>query len=212
MKRLAHGSCLLVLLLIALPALSDDQEKAQKLLGKVAAMAADPNGRQAVNLAVSETISVRRPQLAQLRHLMNLTYGDLFLAYYLARNGINLDEIGAQMKSGKTVWQIASEKGTDFKQLAIDAKKLNGKIDENLLRHFGNEKADVQRNLADRYDPMRDSATADNSVSPELISDARNRYAFLRDHAVVTSGSSLAGVKERAVQGSRPDPIDGSPK
>jgi hypothetical protein len=207
MKRLAHCLSLFLLLLIALPALCDEQQKAQKLLNKVTAMATDPNGRRAVSLAVSEALSVGRPTLAQLRQLMNISYGDLFLAYQLGKSGVNLDAIGAQMKSGKKVWQIAREHDTDWKQLAADARKLNVGIDENLLRHFSGQRAEAERNKADGYNPFLDSVKADNSVGPEEITDAQKRYEFLRDHAGYPTGGRLDEVTQMAFQAARPDPI-----
>jgi hypothetical protein len=206
MKGLTYSVGLL-LLLMALPALSDDQQKAQNLLGKVTAIAMDPNGRRAVSLAISDTVAATRAELVQRRRAMNLSYGDLFLAYYLAKGGLNLDEIGSQIKSGKTVWQIAGEKGSDFKQLATNAKKLNGEVDKNLLRHFAKQKADAERNLADGYNPILDSVKADNNVSPEQITDAQNRYIFLRDHAGVAVAGNLDTVNEKAAQSARPDPV-----
>jgi hypothetical protein len=171
-------------------------------------MATDSSGRRAVSLALSGAVSASRPELARIRHLMNLNYGDLFLVYYLAKSGSTLDEIGAQMKSGKTVWQLASERNANWKQLASDAKKLNGKIDDNLLRYFAHRKADLERDVTDGYNPLFDSVVADNKVTPEDISEAQNRYAFLRDHAGVVTDGKLDTVSEKAAQNtSRPDPI-----
>jgi hypothetical protein len=208
MKSLVHASSLVLLLLAALPAVSDDQQKAQKLLNKVTAMATDASGRRAVSLAISGAVSASRPELARIRHLMNLNYGDVFLVYYLARSGSTLDEIGAQMKSGKTAWQIASERNANWKQLASDAKKLNGKIDDNLLRYFTHRKADLERDVTDGYNPLFDSVVADNRVSPDDVTEAQNRYAFLRDHAGVMTDGKLDTISEHAAQNtSRPDPI-----
>lgn len=207
MTRLVGVSSLLLLLLTALPAVSDDHQKAQKLLSKVTAMATDPAGRRAVSLAVSDMLAVGRPELARRRHVMNINYGEIFVAYYLAKDGLNFDEIAAQMKTGKTFFQIANEQRANWKQIATDAKKLNGRIDENLLRHFSNPKAETERNLSDGYDPFLDSVRADGNVSQEEISDAQNRYVFLRDHAGAVMGGSLDTVSEGAARNARPDPI-----
>ena len=213
MNRLARKSSLLLILLVALPAASDDQQKAQKLLTKITALATDPNGRRAVSLAVSDTLSVGRPELARRRHAMNINYGDLFLAYYLNKSGAKLDDIAAQMRSGQSIWQIANQQHPNWKQLASDAKKLNGRVDDNLLRHFANVKADAKRNLADGYDPFLDSVAADSNVSQEEIIDAENRYNFLHDHAGVISGARLDTSDEQATRSARPDPVrNGGPQ
>src|ERR1700694_2326067 len=110
MKSLVHAFSLVLLLLAALPAVSDDQQKAQKLLNKVTAMASDASGRRAVSLAISGAVSASRPELARIRHMMNLNYGDVFLVYYLAKSGSTLDEICGQIKRGQTVWEIPNER------------------------------------------------------------------------------------------------------
>lgn len=206
MKNLARFSSCLLLLLISLPGVADDSQKAQKLLNKITAMSTDPNGRRAVSLAVSQALSMSRVDLARLRHLMNINYGDLFLAYQLAKSGVNLDQIGSQMKSGATVLQIASEHNADWKQIFADAKKINGKIDDNLLRHFANQKADAEHN-ADGYNPYVDSVVADSAITPDEIAEAHRRYGFLHDHAGAVAGGTLDSTDEKAVLTARPDPV-----
>jgi hypothetical protein len=213
MNTLVRYSCLIIVLLPALAAASDDQQKAQKLLNKITAMAADPTGKRAVSLAMSDTLAVGRAELAQRRHAMDLNYGELFVAYQLVRGGQKIDDIAAWMKSGKRIWQIADEQHVDWKQIASDAKKLNSRVDNNLLKHFGNGKAAAQRDVADGYDPFLDSVRSDTNVSQQEIADAQNRYLFLRDHAGVTSGSSLDKSSEQAARNGRPDPIrNGGPQ
>jgi len=207
MNRLVCCSSLLLVLLAALPAVSDDQQKAQKLLNKITAMATDPSGRRAVSLAASDTLSVSRPELARRRHAMDLNYGEIFLAYQLVKSGAKIDDVSAQIKGGKSIWQIANEQHANWKQLAIDAKKLNSRVDANLLRHFANNKADSERDLADGYNPFLDGVRADNNVSQQEIADAQERYIFLHDHAGVLSDANLDLVREKAARTVRPDPV-----
>jgi hypothetical protein len=207
MDRLVRYLSLILVLLVALPAVCDDQQKAQKLLNKVTAIATDPTGRRAVSMAVSEVLSVGRPELAQRRHAMDLSYGEVFVAYQLAKSGANMDDIAAKIRSGKNIWQIANEQHANWKQFASDAKKLNGRVDANLLKHFANRKAAAERDLADGYDPFLDSVRADSNITQEEIEDAQKRYIFLRDHAGVTSGGTLDLSSEQAARTARTDPV-----
>jgi hypothetical protein len=207
MNSSARNVVVLLFLLIPLLAASDDQQKAHKILNKLTAMAIDPAGKRAVSLAMSQRLSVGRIELAQHRHAMNLNYGDLFLTYELTKTGITIDDIAAALKMGKTVWQAADEVHADWKQIASEAKKLSSRVDNNLLGHFANKKADAEREQADAYDPFHDTVKADNDVSRQEIEDAQQRYVFLRDHAGSVSGSTLDTATERAVRTVRTDPI-----
>jgi hypothetical protein len=197
----------LFFLLIPLLAASDEQQKAHKILKKVTAMATDPAGKRCVSLAMSQHLSVARAELVQSRQAMNLNYGDLFLAYQLVKSGTKMDDITARMKTGKTVWQTADEEHVDWKKIASEAKKLSGKLDTNLIGHFTNKKADVERERADGYDPLRDSVKADGDVSQQEIEDAQQRYIFLRDHTSGGSDSSLDTSTERSARIVRTDPV-----
>jgi hypothetical protein len=214
MKRLGCSSSLLLIVSLALSAAaSDDQQKAQKILNKITAMATDTTGRRAVSEAVSYTVAAPRQELAVRRHSMNLNYGEIFLAYQLVKTGAKIEDIGAELKSGKNIWQIAEEHQANWKQVANEAKKANSRIDTNLLKHFSRSKAVAEREVADGYDPFLDSVKADNNVTPQQIADAQDRYSFLHDHAGVVSGDSLDLAEEKAVRSVRPDPVrEGGPQ
>jgi hypothetical protein len=207
MHRWVQSSSLILVLLIALPAASDDQQKAQKELNKVAAMATDPTARRAVSLAVSEALSVGRPELVQQRRAMDLNYGELFVAFRLVKSGAKTDDIVAQRKASKDIWQIAREQKANWKEIAADARKLNNKVNDKLLMYFTNRKTTFQRDLADNYDPLADSVMADSKISQKEISDAETRYQFLRDHAGVNVDSHMDSAAENAARAGRPDPI-----
>jgi hypothetical protein len=162
-----------------------------------------------VSEAVSFTVSASRQELAMRRHAMDLNYGETFLAYQLMKSGTAMDEIGAQLKSGRNIWQIANEHQVNWKQIVIEAKKANNRIDINLLQHFSNNKAQAKREVADGYDPFLDSVKADNKISAQEIADAQDRYSFLHDHAGVVSGESLDLAEEKAVRNVRPDTSPG---
>jgi hypothetical protein len=206
MNRSLRNLLFLFFCLIPLFAAADDQQKAHKTLNKVTAMTADPSGKRAVSLAMSQSLSVTRAELVQRRQAMNLNYGELFVAYQMVKTGARIDDIAAKMKTGKTVWQAADEAHADWKQIGNEAKKLSGKMDTNLLAHFANRKADTERDRADGYDPSVDTVAADIDVTKQDIADAQERYVFLRDHTNAGSGSNLDTSDERAAREVRTDP------
>jgi hypothetical protein len=207
MNQSARNLLLLLFFLVPLLAASDEQQRAHKLLNKVTAMATDPSGKRAVNLAMSECLSLGREELAQRRHAMNMNYGDLFVAYQLVKSGAKMDEIAAKLKSGETIWQTADEQHANWKQITNEGKRLSGKVDTNLLRHFTNRKAEAERDQADVYDPLLDSVRADSDVSQQEIEDAQKRYAFLHDHAGIASGGTLDTSTEKSARIVRTDPV-----
>ena len=207
MNRSARYLLFWFFFLVPLLAASDDQQKARKLLNRMTAMATDPSGKRSVSLAMSQYLSVARPELLQRRQAVNLNYGDLFLAYQLVKTGAKMDDLAGKLKAGKTVWQAAEEQHADWKQIAGEAKKLSGKVDACLTAHFANKKADSERERADNYDPFRDTVKADGDVSQQEIEDAQQRYIFLRDHTSDGSDSLLDTSTERSARMVRTDPV-----
>jgi len=192
---------------LAHPAWGDEQQKAEKQLHKVTAMATDATGRRVVSATVADTLQVKRPDLVMERRTMNVNYGDIFIAHQLVKQGMKMDDIGAQLKSGKKMADIANAQHLDWKQLAGDAKKLNSKIEDNLYKHFLNGKADAERDAAENYDPTIDGVAADSDVSKDEIAEAEHTYVTWRDRADQARGSSLDTSSEKAAQGARGDPV-----
>jgi len=198
---------ILVATALAHPAWGDEQQKAEKQLHKVTAMATDATGRRVVSATVADTLQVKRPDLVMERRTMNVNYGDIFIAYQLVKQGMKMDDIAAQLKSGKKMADIANAQHVDWKQLAGDAKKLNSKIEDNLYKHFLNGKADAERDAAENYDPTIDGVAADSDVSKDEIAEAEHTYVTWRDRADQARGSSLDTSSEKAAQGARGDPV-----
>jgi hypothetical protein len=207
MKRLILPSIAVLVLSLAIPAFGDDQQKAEKQLHRITAMATDATGRRVVSATVADTLEVKRPDLVTERRTMNLNYGDLFVAHILVKNGTKMDDIAAQLKAGKKFDQIANEQHADWKQIASDAKKLDSKVEDNLYNHFLDGKPLADRDAAENYDTNIDGVTADNDVSKDEIADAERTYLLWRDRADQKKGSSLDTSSEKAAQGSRGDPV-----
>jgi hypothetical protein len=207
MKRLSYLSITLLALTVAMPAFGDDQQKADKQLHKITALATDATGRRVVSVTVADTLAAKRPDLVLERRTMNMNYGDLFIAHVLVKSGTKMDDIAAQLKAGKKMGQIASEQHADWKQIAADAKKLNAKVEDNLYNHFLNGKPLTDRDAAEGYDPMIDGVAADNDVSKDEIAEAEHTYLLWRDRAEQKKGSNLDTSSEKAAKDSRGDPI-----
>jgi hypothetical protein len=207
MKRLSYLSITLLALTVTIPAFGDDQQKADKQLHKITALATDATGRRVVSVTVADTLAAKRPDLVLERRTMNMNYGDLFIAHVLVKSGTKMDDIAAQLKAGKKMGQIASEQHADWKQIAADAKKLNAKVEDNLYNHFLNGKPLTERDAAEGYDPMIDGVAADNDVSKDEIAEAEHTYLLWRDRADQKKGSNLDTSSEKAAKDSRGDPI-----
>jgi hypothetical protein len=210
-KRLSLLSIALVALTFTVPAFSDDQQKAEKQLHKITALATDATGRRVVSITVADTLAAKRPDLVMERRAMNLNYGDLFTAHVLLKNGVKMEDIAAQLKAKKNIGQIANEQHADWKQIAADAKKLNSRVEDNLYKHFVNGKGDFDRDQADKYDPTFDGVVADNDVSKGDIADAERTYQVFRDRAEKDPSRTLDTSTEKAARGMRGDPIGKPP-
>src|SRR5690242_2179984 len=130
-------------LLLSLPALANDQQKAQKELNQITAMARDLTARNIVNLTLSQTVNVSRVDLAKERLETGLNYGSLFLAHELIKGGANLPDISAQLKAEKKIQDVANDRHIDWKATASDAKKFNSTVDNNLYKYFMMEKSSL---------------------------------------------------------------------
>ena len=211
MKQFSALSIALLALAVSIPAFGDDQQKAEKQLHKVTAMATDGTGRRIVSMTVADTLAVKRPDLVMERRTMGLNYGDLFLAHTRVKNGAKMDDIAAQLKAKKKMADIANERHADWKQIAADAKKLNSKVEDNLYKHFISGKIDLERDQTDQYDPTFDGISADSDVSKEEIADAENTYQIWQDRAAKNPGATLDTVTEKSAREMRGDPVGNSP-
>lgn len=207
MKRLSYLFPALLVLTLAVSASGDDQQKADKQLHKITAMATDATGRRVVSATVADALEAKRPDLVTERRNMNINYGDLYVAHVLVKSGAKMDDISAQLKAGKKMGQVAGELHVDWKQIAADVKKLNSKIEDNLYNHFLNGKPLTDRDATEGYDPTIDGVSADNDVSKDEIADAEHTYLLWRDRADQKKGSNLDASSEKAAQGSRGDPV-----
>ncbi|MGH9517720.1 MAG: hypothetical protein ACRD3P_18800 [Terriglobales bacterium] len=207
MNRHLKFSVILIGLALAVPAFADDQQKAEKELHKITAMATDPTGRRVVSLTVADNLEVKRTDLVLERRAMNINYGDLFIAHDLVKNGAKMEDIAAQLKAGKNVRQIASAQHLDWKQVTLDAKKLDAKMEDNLYKHFVNPAADNARDVSEAYDPTIDGVAADNDVSKGDIEEAQRTYLLWRERADKAKDSKLDAATEKSARGMRGDPV-----
>ena len=193
-------------------ATADDQQKTRKELNKVTAMATDATGRKIVNQTMAEMFALKQMDLVLERRQTGLNYGSLLLAHELAKNNLDMKEIAVRLKGGKDIFQIAGEAGVNGKEVNDRAKKLNSKVEDNLYKHFVNDKADKDRDLADNYDPNFDGVKADNEVSKEELASAQDVYLLWRDRAAKRIDTSLDTADERAAREGHDHVRNGGPQ
>jgi hypothetical protein len=174
--------------LSAVPAFSDDQQKAEKQIRKISAMATDVNARSIVSRSMSDMLKIERNQLQRERRAMNLNYGCLFIAHELTARGLKMMDVAMRLQAHETVFQIANEQHADWKKIADDAKKLNGRIEDNIYKHFLHADADRDRDLSDKYDSTADWVKTDADPTPAEIVEAQEIYVQWRDRAAAIEG------------------------
>lgn len=184
MIRLSSSLTLLILVAV-LPALASDQDKARKELDKITAMTADATGRRVVNSSMAQVLNAKRFDLLMERRKNEINYGSLFLMHQLIGNGAKPDDISAQLKSGKNMYQIADEQKVDWKKITEQAKAMNERIDKDLFDHFTGAKtaAEKKQDEDDNYNIIYDGVKADNDISNDAIERAGERYQNIRARA-----------------------------
>ena len=196
MRRLMFGFFVGVFTVaVALAAFADDQEKATKEVKKITSISVDSNMRSIVNRTMAEMLKTGRLDLVKERTDMNLNYGDLFLANQLAAGGVKMEDIAAQRKAGKTIFDVASNSHANWKQINSDAKKLNKKIDDNIEKYFRDSKKQAAIDQADKYDAKADRVAADTDISKDEYAEAQSRYLHLHDNASPGLPTGDANVK-----------------
>jgi hypothetical protein len=173
----------LLLTVSAVTAFADDQQKAEKQIKKIAAMACDVNARAIVSRTMADSLNVKRDQLVRERRAMNLNYGHIFLAHQLTAKGGKMLDIALQLSKRKGIYEVANDQQADWKQIGAEAKKLNNKIEDNIYKHFLHAKVDTERDAAEKYDPSMDWVKADASVTQADLLEAQEIYDLWRDRA-----------------------------
>ena len=199
-----------IILMSSLAVSADDQQKAEKEIRKINAMAWDSTGRVVVNQSISETFKVPRSQLVEERQQLQLSYGSLFVVHELGLGGPTMKNIGASLKGGKNIIQIANESSANWKQIAADAKKLNSKIEDNLYKHFLTSQSRDQA----EYNAARDGVKADDDVSKQDLAEAQQTFIRWRERASqIGKNSHQTDLEdEQAVRKDRPDPVRTMPQ
>jgi hypothetical protein len=190
-----------VLVLSAVPTFGSEQQKAEKQTSRITAMAsAAPTARLIVSQTMADMLGVPRPQLVRERRAMDLNYGSLFLAHQLVAAGAKMLDIAIQLQAGQRIVQIAQQQKVNWRSVADSAKKLNGKIEENIYKHFLHSEADARRALLEKYDPDKDLVKADLDVGRSEVLQTRDDYVFWRDRAGQFSGETLDPASETALE------------
>jgi hypothetical protein len=183
MRSLVRFLVIVLAMAVALPLWGDDQQKAEKELNRITALASDGVGRTVVNQSMAQYFNAKRPDLVLERRDTGLNYGQLFVMRTLVAAGAKQEEIAASLKAGKNISQIASEHQLNWKELNNEAKKLNAKIDDNLYTYLLDRKKSESQDQADGYLLTLDGVIADNQVSKSDMDQAGDRYVRIKDRA-----------------------------
>ena len=210
MRSAVRWMAIILVLAAAVPAFSDDQKGAEKQVAKIKAMAWDQTAREAVNKSVADTYKLDRNQLIQARRLLNIDYGSMFLLQEISATGVSMDELGGEIKGGKTAVQIANERKVDWKKIQADAKKMNALIEKNLFDQLGKPKSTKAAETAAHYDPATDGLAVDNEVPADQISEAGDTYR--RINGMVTDAKKANRIDDAGELTAGRDQIrEGSP-
>jgi hypothetical protein len=199
LKPLAKVSLATLLIASGILAFGSDQQKAEKRLRRISAMAVDSMARAIVNQTMADAVHAKRIELMRQRHAMNLNYGSLFIAHQLTAAGAQMLDIALQLQSGKDIVQIANERNADWKLIGDAAKQLNQKIDDNIYRHFLHQGAEKQLPVPDKYDVDKDLVRADLDVSREELASARADYDLWKNRGSSPRSGRLDAQSESEV-------------
>jgi hypothetical protein len=189
---------LILLTLCGTTAFGSDQQKAEKRLRQISAMAVESAAARAiVNQTMADAVHAQRMELMRQRHAMNLSYGSLFLAHELTAAGAVMLDIAVQLQSGKDIVQIANERSANWKLIADAARQLNEKIEDNIYRHFLHLKAEQELPPTDKYDARADIVRADLEVTPEEVANARADYDCWKNRGSAPRAGRLDTQTER---------------
>jgi hypothetical protein len=195
--KLVTGSCLAILLVACgILAFGSDQQKAEKRLRRISAMAVDSTARGIVNQTMADAVHAKRIELMRQRHAMNLSYGSLFIAHQLTAAGATMLDIAVQLQGGKDIVQIANERNANWKAIGDAAKQLNEKIEDNIYRHFLHLQAELELAAMDKYDAHADLVRADLDVTPEEVASARADFDCWKNRGSAPRGGRLDAKTE----------------
>jgi hypothetical protein len=162
---------------------SKDEEKAERQMRMMTALARDETARGVISRTFSDVFKIERSQLVAERQALLLNYGDLFLTHELVLCGVQMTHVATELHAHKDVFEIADSSGADWKRIAADAKKMNDRINDGIYKHFLHAEADNQRDVRDRYVASADHVSTDQESTLEEMVKARDDYIFWRNLA-----------------------------
>jgi hypothetical protein len=215
MRTVTVRSCFFfctIALALAVTAFADDQEKATTEIKRITSISVDANMRTIVNRTMADMLKVSRLDLVKQRQEMNLNYGALFLVRELTATGAKMEDIAAQLKAGKKIFDIANDDHANWKEINSEARKLNKKIDENVESYFRDSRKLAAIDRSDQYNPQADKVSADTEMSKNEYADAQKRYQHLHDLAFAQLPTGDANVRNSGQGSGAPVPaISGPP-
>ncbi len=175
---------------------SPDQDAArlEKEVTRTSLVASDQDGRRVVNRVMAAQLKIQPQQLVSERRQTGFTYGKIFLAHQIARQGgLSFLQVSNLLRSGFGAYEIAQQQSLDLKPALAAASKLNRGIAAQL-------ELGIPMNPAEdpSYDPAEDFQPADvGSFSAAQLRQvtAAVHHAGGSAHPAVMDGSVKPGVR-----------------
>ena len=120
-------------------------------------VASDQDGRRVVNRVMASQLKIQPQQLVKERRQTGFTYGKIFLAHQIARQGgLSFLQVSNLLRSGFSTYGVAQQQSLDLKPALAAARKLNQAISAQL------EIGIPMNSVEDPgYDPAEDFQPAD---------------------------------------------------
>jgi hypothetical protein len=191
---------------------SKDRQKTEHEIRRITALAADPTARPVVNRAFSDALKTDRNELVSQRRDANLSYGGLFLAHYLmlADPQLTLGSIASQLTSGRDLFQLGDAQHADWKRIAAESEKMNGKLEAAFYQYFQDRASGNDLEAHQHYDARRDSVPADTQgVTRQELAAAQDTY----ERCLRRAGGAQSGNADALPNGRDRDPgLDQDPR
>jgi len=181
-----------LLLCTAVAFAATDQQKTQRELSHISALSSDAATRPVVNAEIAKELNTDRVRLVAERQDMSLSYGNLYLLSELLKGGAKLDDVAAQLKSGKSIADVANASKIDWKKVQKDTKDFEKKLEKSLYDSMvAAKQVKSAKAEPDAYNARADWFPFDQkSYDNDDIAWAMTTYTHAKEKAASAKGDS----------------------
>ncbi len=197
MRRVVRCLAIFLITATAGTAFADDEQKAEKQLRMMTAMSRDDTARSIISRTFADVFKMARPELVAERTTVGLNYGSLFRAHELISSGSSMQQIAAELRTRKTVLEVAKSSGVDWKRIAADAKKMNSRSSDNIYRHFPDATPEELVKAQTEHVFWRNLAAPKADEAADPSSFVGKAYQQGRDDIAITHGTTTPASPSR---------------